>query len=226
MGLWAKLLAFFPEVVKGNSGAAPAINWDAGTTQSLTLNAATVTPTFAAPPAGCDLKLLLTQDGTGGRLVTWPAAVTWIGGSPPVLLPAAAAVSQVSFYFDGTTYWGTFPAAMGTGQGAVQEIRFAITNAAAQNSATTLQAADIVIDCELDIVTPYSAGATITVGNATTANLLMATGDNNPQAAALYQAHQDTAFAGGPATVLVTVAGAPAAGAGFAIVRYVQAPQP
>ena len=110
--------------------------------------------------------------------------------------------------------------------GGVQEIRFAITNAAAQNSTTQIPNNAIVVDAELDIVTPYSGGATITVGNAGTPALLMGTGDNNPQAAGLYQVHQDTSYTGGPATVLVTVAGAPAAGAGFCIVRYIQTPQP
>jgi hypothetical protein len=110
--------------------------------------------------------------------------------------------------------------------GAVQEIRFAITNAAAQNSVTQIPNNAIVVDAELDIVTPYSGGATITVGNAGSPALLMAAGDSNPQAAGLYQDHQDTVYTGGPATVLVTVAGAPAAGAGFCIVRYVQATQP
>jgi hypothetical protein len=110
--------------------------------------------------------------------------------------------------------------------GGVQEIRFALTNAAAQNSVTSIPNNAIVVDAELSVTTPYSGGATITVGNAGSPALLMGTGDNNPQANGLYQVHQDTAFAGGPATVLVTIAGAPAAGAGFCIVRYVQAPQP
>jgi hypothetical protein len=110
--------------------------------------------------------------------------------------------------------------------GGVQEIRFAITNAAAQNSVTSIPSGAIVVDAELDITTPYSGGATITVGNAGSPALLMGTTDNNPQANGLYQVHQDTTYAGGPATVLVTIAGAPAAGAGFAIVRYIQTPQP
>jgi hypothetical protein len=110
--------------------------------------------------------------------------------------------------------------------GGVQEIRFAIGTGAAQNSVTQIPNGAIVVDAELDIVTPYSGGATISVGNAGTPNLLMLTTDSNPQAAGLYQVHQDTVYAGGPATVLVTVAGGPVAGAGFAIVRYVQGPQP
>jgi hypothetical protein len=123
----------------------------------------------------------------------------------------------------GSNDWVTLGSLLGAGH--VQEIRFAIGTAAAQNSATSIPNGSIVVDAELDIVTPYSAGTTIEIGNAGNAALLMPTGDNTPTIAGLYQDHQDTAFAGGPATVLVTVGGAPAAGAGFCIVRYVQTPQ-
>jgi hypothetical protein len=110
--------------------------------------------------------------------------------------------------------------------GGVQEVRFAITTTAAQNSVTQIPNNAIVISTELDITTPYSGGATITVGNAASPASLMATTDNNPQAIGLYQSMEDQALTGGPGTVLVTIAGAPAAGAGFAIVRFVQAPLP
>jgi|GEM_PF-2113444 len=107
MALWQRLLARFPELAKGNSGAGPAVDWTAGNVQSMTLDAATVTPTFVAPPGGVFLALLLTQDATGGRDVVWPAAVTWIGGGPPALLGSAGAVTQINFYFDGATYFGS-----------------------------------------------------------------------------------------------------------------------
>lgn len=55
----------------------------------------------AAPAAPCFLTLKLVQDGTGGRTVTWPASVK---GSP-VINPAIASVSNVLFYWDGTSYW-------------------------------------------------------------------------------------------------------------------------
>lgn len=110
-------------------------------------------------------------------------------------------------------------------EGGVQQIRFAITNAAAQNSATSIPAGSIVIDAEIDVVTPYSGGATITIGSAASPALLQATTDNTPGVAGLYGAHQDTAWGGVTGTVLVTVGGAPAAGAGFCIVRYVQTSQ-
>jgi hypothetical protein len=104
--VWQRILSFFPELVKGLSGAAPAVDWSQGSVQSITLNAATVTPTFVNPPGGCNLTLVATQDGVGGRAVTWPGSVTWIGGTPPVLLAGAGQTTLVNFYFDGTTYFG------------------------------------------------------------------------------------------------------------------------
>jgi len=53
------------------------------------------------PTAPCFLTLKLTQDGTGGRTVTWPATVK---GSP-VINQAANSISNVLFYWDGTSYW-------------------------------------------------------------------------------------------------------------------------
>jgi hypothetical protein len=109
--VWSKVLQFFPTLLKGNSGAAPSINWPAGSVQSITLNAATVTPTFVPTVGGANLALVITQDGVGGRAVTWPAAVSWIGGTPPILLSGASQTTLVNFYWDGTTYWGSLATA-------------------------------------------------------------------------------------------------------------------
>jgi hypothetical protein len=78
----------------------------------------------------------------------------------------------------------------------------------------------IVESAKLDITTPYSAGATIELGQTGALSEFMGTGDNNPQAAAIYVLDQDTAAAS-TNPLLVTIGGAPAAGAGFAIVKFV-----
>jgi len=88
------------------------------------------------------------------------------------------------------------------------------------SSVSTIPAGSVVLRAFLDIQTPYSAGATITLGTAANATLFMAAGDSNPQIANLYDAMQDTANAVTD-PMLVTIAGAPAAGAGFACVQYV-----
>jgi hypothetical protein len=103
--------------------------------------------------------------------------------------------------------------------GTSEVIRIAITNAASQSSTTSIPSGSVVLRAFLDIVTPYSAGATITLGTTASAALFMAAGDSNPQIANLYDAPQDTVNSVSD-PLLVTVAGAPAAGAGFAFVEY------
>lgn len=108
--------------------------------------------------------------------------------------------------------------------GAVREIRYAITNAnGAQDSATQIPAGAQVISAEVNITTPYSGGATISVGQAGGVSLLQLVGDNSPQAVGIYQVMEDTAWGGSPLAIRTTIAGAPAAGAGFTSVRYVVA---
>lgn len=108
----------------------------------------------------------------------------------------------------------------GTLGGAIREVRFAIGTGAAQNSATTIPANAQIVDAELSVTTPYSAGATLAVGQTGSTSLLMGTTDSAPQTANRYAVDQDTAWGATPRTVLVTVGGGPAAGAGVCIVRY------
>ena len=113
----------------------------------------------------------------------------------------------------------------GGGTDAVTEVRFPIGTGATQTSNDAIPANSIVVDAELDIETPYSPGTTIEVGSATSLALLMATTDSVPTSAALYAVHQDTPWGGAGSKVTVTIAGAPVAGSGLCIVRYVQVPQ-
>jgi hypothetical protein len=103
--------------------------------------------------------------------------------------------------------------------GVMNVIRFAIGTGATQDSTTSIPANAVVTDCKLDVQTPYSGGATISIGQPGTLTEFQATTDNNPQAAGIYQLMQDTAVVGA-GVVRVTVAGAPGAGAGFVVVEY------
>ena len=80
--------------------------WTSGNKFKFTFGAQNETFTFTAPSNPCNLVLMLIQDGTGGRTATWPATVKWVGGSAPTLSTAAGAVDIVSFYYDGTNYYG------------------------------------------------------------------------------------------------------------------------
>jgi hypothetical protein len=55
----------------------------------------------------CSIEIVLTQDGTGGRAVTWPSSAKWSGGAP-TLSAAAGAIDRlvVTSYNGGTTWFG------------------------------------------------------------------------------------------------------------------------
>ncbi len=82
------------------------LDWAAFTYVELTLTG-DVTISFSNLVAGRSVTLLLIQDGTGGRSVTWPGAVNWINNEPDLQLDGAA-IDVVSLFIraDGTTVEG------------------------------------------------------------------------------------------------------------------------
>ncbi len=161
---------------------------------------------------------LLWDDGSGaGTVAVIPAAT-----GNTIVTTAAFSGGTISlaanqmYVWTGTAWLDIAPSV----SGAMFAIRMAITNAASQSSATQIPANAIIFDARLEVVTPYSAGATISLGITGTVALFMGTGDNVPQTADLYQVMQDTSVGASAAALLVTVGGAPAAGAGFAVVLY------
>lgn len=60
--------------------------------------------TFPALTAGKQFTILLKQDGTGSRTVTWPSSVRWAGGTAPTITATATKTDVLSFIADGT-YW-------------------------------------------------------------------------------------------------------------------------
>lgn len=96
---------FDTEVDNGDSGTSDTINWQLGNKQRSTLTG-NVTFSFTDPAGPCNLMFKLVQDATGSRTVNWPAKVKWAGGSAPSLSTSGNSVDIVSFYFDGTDYYG------------------------------------------------------------------------------------------------------------------------
>lgn len=94
----------------GSSGSSLTLNPAVtGPIKTITLTAnCTFTLTGAISGLASVLELVLTQDATGGRTVTWPSSVKWSGGAP-VLSIAANAVDRVGLisYNGGTTWYGT-----------------------------------------------------------------------------------------------------------------------
>lgn len=82
----------------GTISGAVTLDRKAGGVQFMTLAGNVTSITFANWPASgtaSTLRLVIAQDGTGSRTVTWPASVKWPGGTSPVLSTAANAVDIV-----------------------------------------------------------------------------------------------------------------------------------
>jgi hypothetical protein len=104
--------------------------------------------------------------------------------------------------------------------GAVLDIDIAVGTAATTSSVTSIPANAIILNATFKPTTPYTAGATVSIGQTGAVALLQATDDNVPQSANEYSAPQRTAWGVAALPVLVTIGGAPAAGAGVVNVQY------
>jgi hypothetical protein len=96
--------------LSANSGTAYTINLENGNVFEITLTG-NCTFTFSNPPASGkagSFTLILKQDGTGSRSVTWPAAVKWDTGAIAALSTAASSTDVLTFFTrdGGTTYYG------------------------------------------------------------------------------------------------------------------------
>lgn len=105
--LGLKTATYNSEFDNGNSGAAATISFLVAQKQKITLTA-NCTFTFTAPNGPGNFVLRLIQDATGGRTVTWPGTVKWVGSAAPTLTTAANAVDIVSIYYNGTNYYASY----------------------------------------------------------------------------------------------------------------------
>lgn len=74
-------------------------------TTTFTANVTTA-PTLSSPQDGQTINWFITQDGTGGRTMTWPTSFKWPGGTAGVLSTGANAVDLVTAtYRSATGFW-------------------------------------------------------------------------------------------------------------------------
>lgn len=99
-----------------SSAGALTLDLQNGNVFEVTLTENITTLTLSNPPAsgkGGAFSLILTQDATGGRTVTWPASVKWAGGTAPTLSTTASAIDVLTFMTtDGGTTWYGFSAGL------------------------------------------------------------------------------------------------------------------
>lgn len=94
-----------------SSSGAITFDIDVGNIFDVTLTENITSITFSnVPGTGCvNIVLVLTQDATGSRTVTWPASVKWHGGTAPTLTTTGNAVDIITmFTIDGGTTWYAF----------------------------------------------------------------------------------------------------------------------
>jgi len=179
--------------------------------------------------------IVVSAPGTGAAAAYVAGAILWDDGSgtgnvailgptsgQPIFCTAALTGGTFTFNADNEYIWtgSTWANIAPSVAGVVSCIDFAIGTGASQSSVTSIPANAIVLRCDVTVTTPYSAGATISVGQTGTTVLLQATADNVPQTADEYMAEQRTAWGVAPLPVLVTVGGSPASGAGTCTVMY------
>ena len=97
-------------LVTANSGTAYTIDLTAGNAFEITLTG-NVTFTFSNPPAsgtGGSFTLILKQDATGSRTVTWPGSAKWPNGAAPTISSYKYSPTILNFNTTdgGTTWWG------------------------------------------------------------------------------------------------------------------------
>ena len=84
------------------------VDWKLGNKATMTFGAGNIgTFAFTNPTNPCNVVLKIIQDATGSRVVTaWDADIKWNSGTVPTLSTGANAVDIVSFYWDGSAYYG------------------------------------------------------------------------------------------------------------------------
>lgn len=99
-----------PSYVELADGPTIAVDWSKGYTQAVTLHGNRAF-TFTNGQKGARYMLIIKQDATGGRTVTWPASVRWPGGPPQsggqpasILTTTANKTDYISFFDNGMSY--------------------------------------------------------------------------------------------------------------------------
>ena len=88
-----------------NTSTAITVSLSNGTVQILTLTG-NCTLTMPTAGAGKSFIILLRQDATGSRTITW-STVNWAGGIAPTITATASKQDIFSFFSDGTSWYGS-----------------------------------------------------------------------------------------------------------------------
>ena len=82
------------------------IDWNVSQKQSLTITGTGCTINFTDPPGACNLILKVIQGDGADTVGTWDSSIKWAGSSAPTISSGSADIDVISFYYDGTNYYG------------------------------------------------------------------------------------------------------------------------
>jgi hypothetical protein len=85
--------------------ATPTFNWALGAVTSMTLTGNITSSSFSNALQGQTYTIKINT-GAGGFTVVFPAAVKWPAATAPTITAAAGKTDIISFFYDGTDYWG------------------------------------------------------------------------------------------------------------------------
>jgi hypothetical protein len=108
----------------------------------------------------------------------------------------------------------------GAGSGSTILMQFAVTTAAVNESAGLVPAGSVVLYRSVEIVTPFTGGTTIELGNSAAPDLLLENADVTPDVALDYSAEDPVPWGGTARKARATVGGGPVAGAGIATLVF------
>ncbi len=96
--------AFYSRLV---TASVSTIDWSQGNVQSLSLSS-NATLTFSNGYGGGEYTLIVNQDVSGSRTITWPSDVRWPGGTAPTLTTGSIKTDVLRFVHDGINYLGSY----------------------------------------------------------------------------------------------------------------------
>jgi hypothetical protein len=92
-----------PSLVELDDAPTVTVDWNKGNTQAVTLHG-NRTLVFVHGQKGGKYLLIIKQDGTGSRNVTWPSSVNWPGAYPPALTTTANKKDYINLFCYGAGY--------------------------------------------------------------------------------------------------------------------------
>ena len=82
------------------------IDWNVSQKQKLTITGTGITMQFTDPAGVCNLLLKVVQGDGSDVIGTWDSDILWAGGSAPTLSTGNGEIDTLSFYWDGSKYYG------------------------------------------------------------------------------------------------------------------------